>query len=63
VADSVVHGRQAAVAIAARGEEIKTHSAEYQWICRGIKPALPPPDKPAIVARNSPGPEASRTKR
>jgi hypothetical protein len=46
VTDSVVHGRQAAAAIAARGEQIKTGSAEYLWICRGVKPPLPPPDKP-----------------
>jgi hypothetical protein len=58
VAGSVTHERQVAAAIAKRGEEIKTHSAEYQWICCGAKPALLPPDKPAIVARNSPGPEA-----
>jgi hypothetical protein len=57
VTDSVVHGRQAAAAIAARGEQIKTGSAEYLWICRGIKPALPPPDKPVVVARNSSGHE------
>jgi hypothetical protein len=27
-------------AIAARGEQIKQNSAEYLWICRGIKPSL-----------------------
>jgi hypothetical protein len=57
VADSVTHERQVAAAIAKRGEEIKTHSAEFLWICQGVRPPLPPPDKPAIVARNSPGPE------
>jgi hypothetical protein len=36
-------------AIAARGEEIKLNSAEYLWICRGIKPPLLA-DKP--VARD-----------
>jgi hypothetical protein len=58
VADSATHERQVAAAIAARGEEIKTHSAEYQWICRGVKPALLPPDKPAVAARSGrSGPE------
>jgi hypothetical protein len=52
VADSVTHERQVAAAIAARGEEIKTHSAEYQWICRGVKPALLPPDKPVKALEN-----------
>jgi hypothetical protein len=27
-------------AIAARGEQIKLNSAEYLWICRGIRPPL-----------------------
>jgi hypothetical protein len=36
-------------AIGARAEEIKQNSAEYLWICRGIKPPLLP-DKP--VARD-----------
>ena len=36
-------------AIAARGEQIKTSSAEYLWICRGIKPPMLP-NKP--VARD-----------
>jgi hypothetical protein len=50
--------RAAAIAaIATRGEQIKTNSAEYLWICRGVKPALPPQDKPAVVVRNSSGPE------
>ena len=35
-------------AIAARGEQIKQASAEYMWICRGIKPP-PLPDKPVAV--------------
>jgi hypothetical protein len=46
----------AIVAIASRGEEIKTSSAEYLWICRGIKPALPPPDKP-VTDRSSNQPQ------
>jgi hypothetical protein len=41
----------AIAAIAARGEQIKTHSAEYLWICRGIKPPLLPPDKPIAQPR------------
>jgi hypothetical protein len=46
--------RAAAIAaIAARGEQIKTNSAEYLWICRGIKPALPPPDKPVATDRSN----------
>jgi len=32
-------------AIAARGKQIKANTAEYLWICRGIKPPLLP-DKP-----------------
>ena len=40
--------RAAAIAaIATRGEQIKTNSAEYLWVCRGIKPPLP--DKPVAV--------------
>jgi len=35
-------------AIAARGEQIKTNSAEYLWVCRGIKPPLLP-DKPVVT--------------
>jgi hypothetical protein len=57
VVDNVTHGHQVAAAIAARGEQIKTNSAEFLWICRGVRPALPPPDKPTVVARNSSGPE------
>jgi hypothetical protein len=53
VVDSVAHERQVAAAIAARGEQIKTHSAEYQWICRGVKPALLPPDKPVKALENA----------
>jgi hypothetical protein len=37
-----------AAAVAARGEQIKTASAEYLWICCGIKPP-PLPDKPVVV--------------
>jgi hypothetical protein len=47
----------AIAAIAARGEQIKTNSAEYLWICRGIRPALPPSDKPPVVADRSSNPE------
>jgi hypothetical protein len=36
-------------AVAARGEQIKTSSAEYLWICKGIKPPMLP-DKP--IARD-----------
>jgi hypothetical protein len=36
-------------AIGARGQEIQTNSAEYLWVCRGIKPPMLP-DKP--VARD-----------
>jgi hypothetical protein len=28
--------------IGARGEEIKTNSSEYLWICKGIRPPLLP---------------------
>lgn len=35
-------------AIAAHGEQIKVSSAEYRWICRGIKRA-PLPDKPVAT--------------
>jgi hypothetical protein len=38
----------AIVAIAARGEQIKRNSAEYLWICCGIKPP-PLPDKPVVT--------------
>jgi hypothetical protein len=34
------------IAIAARAEQIRTNSSEYLWVCRGIRPPLPPPDKP-----------------
>jgi hypothetical protein len=37
-------------AIAARGEQIKTNSAEFLWICRGIKPP-PLADKPPAQLR------------
>jgi hypothetical protein len=44
--------RAAAIAaVAARGEEIKTASAEFLWICRGVKPPLPPADKPVATHR------------
>jgi hypothetical protein len=39
-------------AIAVRGEQIKTSSAEYLWFCRGIKPPL---------AAGQAGPERSAT--
>jgi len=33
--------RAAAIAaVAARGEQIKTNSAEYLWVCCGIQPPL-----------------------
>jgi len=33
--------RAAAIAaVAARGEQIKTNSAEYLWVCCGIRPPL-----------------------
>jgi hypothetical protein len=35
--------------IAARGEQIKLNSAEYLWVCKGIKPPMLP-DKP--IARD-----------
>jgi len=38
-------------AIAVRGEQIKTNSAEYLWICRGIKPPLLS-DKPVVTDRS-----------
>jgi hypothetical protein len=62
VTDSTAFERQRAAAIAKRAEEIRTNSAEFQWICRGVKPALPPPDKPVVIDRNNPpGPEAFET--
>jgi hypothetical protein len=62
VTDSSTFERQRAAAIAARGEQIKTNSAEYLWICCGIRPALPPPDKAIVIDRNNPpGPEAFET--
>jgi hypothetical protein len=36
-------------AIGARAEELKLRSSEYLAICLGIKPPLPPPDKPLPV--------------
>jgi hypothetical protein len=54
VADSVAHERQVAAAIAARGEQIKTGSAEFLWVCCGVRPPLPPPDKPVVIDRNNP---------
>jgi hypothetical protein len=44
--------RAAAIAaIAARGDGIRSNSAEYLWVCRGIKPP-PLPDKPVTVDPN-----------
>jgi hypothetical protein len=41
--------RSAAItALAARAEQIKQNSAEYLWICRGIRPPLLP-DKPVLT--------------
>jgi hypothetical protein len=35
--------RQLSIAeIGARGEEIKTNSAEFLWLCKGIRPPLLP---------------------
>jgi len=39
-----------AAAIAARAEQIRKASAEYLWICCGIKPPLP--DKPVVTDTN-----------
>lgn len=36
------------LAIGTRGEQIKTTSAEYLWICRGVRPP-PLPDKPVTA--------------
>jgi hypothetical protein len=44
-------------AIAARTEEIQTNSAEYLWICRGIKPPLLA-DRP-VATRNSRSPAST----
>jgi hypothetical protein len=44
--DKDAHAAAVAAAVAARGEQIKTASAEYLWICCGTKPPLLP-DKPA----------------
>ena len=43
--------KQRAAALAPRSEQIKTNSAEYLWICRGIRPALLP-DKPVGTDRS-----------
>ena len=40
--------KDGAAAIPARGEQIKTNSAEYLWVCRGIRPPLLP-DKPVAT--------------
>jgi hypothetical protein len=37
-------------AIGARGQEIQTNSAEFLWVCRGIRPPLLP-DKPPAQLR------------
>jgi len=44
----------AIVAVTARGEQIKTNSAEHLWICRAISPPLLP-DKPVITDRSATG--------
>ncbi len=41
--------------IAARSEQIRSNSAEFLWVCRGVKPALLPPDKPLPQAATSLG--------
>jgi hypothetical protein len=41
-------------AIAARGEQIKTNSTEFLWVCRSIKPPLLLPDKPILSEQCSP---------
>jgi hypothetical protein len=38
-----------AAAIAVRAEQIRQASAEYLWICCGIKPPPPLPDKPVVT--------------
>jgi hypothetical protein len=44
--------RAAAIeAIAARGEQIKTNSAEFLWVCCGVKPPLP--NAPVATDRNA----------
>ena len=42
-------------AIAVRGEQIKQNSAEYLWVCCGVRPPLLP-DRP-VVADPSVNPE------
>ena len=42
-------------AIAVRGEQIKTQSAEFLWICFGVRPPLLP-DKPVIADRTAANP-------
>jgi hypothetical protein len=49
--------RAAAVAaIGERGEQIKINSAEYLWICCGVRPPLVP-DKPIITDRSAAVPD------
>jgi hypothetical protein len=43
--------KESIAAIAARGEQIKTNSAEYLWLCRGIRPPLLS-DKPVVTDPN-----------
>jgi hypothetical protein len=42
-------------AIAARGEQIKTNSAEFLWICKGVRPSLLPDKSPAQLRGVTPG--------
>jgi hypothetical protein len=43
-------------AVATRGEQIKTNSAEYLWLCRGLKPPLLPDEPvatdPAVTSKD-----------
>ena len=44
--------RAAAIeAVAARDEQIKTHSVEYLWVCHGVKPPLLP-NTPVVTESN-----------
>jgi hypothetical protein len=47
--------RAAAIeAVAARDEQIKTHSVEYLWVCHGVKPPLLP-NTPVVTESKSIG--------
>jgi hypothetical protein len=46
--DKDAHAVAVAAAVAKRGEEIKQNSAEFLWVCCGLRPPLLP-DKPVVT--------------